>query len=250
MFNKHMYASVLGFMTLHLCVCKVTMQFYIWLFIECLVQYWGFEVALHPTPRQYCVCCEWGLFSAVLSLCITFETNPHLLSTAGESPPSCHCRPIGQGSATMAQMRKIYCAVIVRACARSLPLPIGKSTNNKKMQRENLLLLPDSSGFILLPPLCLLVHRHPCSPEFAHRQPWFPHLLKAELTSNGRNVFRWMSQPGNDSFLSNTELKNLPRKTGFSSFFPLINNATRFVETKRYHHWKGGIGTFSKQAQV
>ena len=94
--------------------------------------------------------CEWGLFSAVLSLCITFETNPHLLSAAGESPP-CHCRPIGQGSATMAQMRKIYCAVIVRACARSLPLPIGKSTNNKKMQRESLLLLPDSSGFILLP---------------------------------------------------------------------------------------------------
>ena len=105
---------------------------------------------------------------------------------------------------------------------------------------------------------CLIVQGSSCSTplfggsspslfaEFAHRQPWFPHLLKAELTSNGRNVFCWMSQPGNDSFLSNTELKNLPRKTGFSSFFPLINNATRFVETKRYHHWKGGIGTFSK----
>ena len=252
MFNTYMYVSVLGFITVNLCVCQVTMQFYIWLFSD-----WGLSSAVvrlwvcktFETKKVLCVCCEWGLSSAVLSLCITFETNPHLLSVAGESPP-CHCRLIGQSSATMAQMRKIYCAVIVRACARSLPLPMSKSTNNKKTQRESLLLLPDSSGFILLPPLCLLVHRHPCSPEFAHRQPWFPHLLKAELTSNGRNVFRWMSQPGNDSFLSNTELKNLPRKTGSSSFFPLINNATRFVETKRYHHWKGGIGTFSKQAQV
>ena len=154
------------------------------------------------------MCCEWGLFSAVLSLCITFETNPHLLNAAGESPPR-HCRPIGQGTATMAQMRKIYCPIIVRVCARSLPPPIGKSTNNEKMQRESLLLLPDSSGFILLPPLCLVVHR----------QPWFPHLPKTELTSNGRNVFHWMSQPGNDSFLCNTELRTLIRKVGYFHHF-------------------------------
>ena len=102
--------------------------------------------------------------SAVLSLCITFETNPHLLSAAGESPP-CHCRPIGQGSATMARMRKIYCAVIVRVCARSLPLPIGKSTTLIRRCKGK------ASSCC-----CLIVQGSCCSPHW-HFVWWFIAIL-------------------------------------------------------------------------
>ena len=121
----------------------------------------------------------------------------------------------------MAPMRKIYCAVIVRACARSLPLPIGKSTNNKKMQRESLLLLPDSSGFILLPRFVwwfnailirqsLLIASH----DF--------HICRRQNSRAMGEMYFAECQSQAMTLLCYTELRTLPGKTGFSSFSPLI----------------------------